>query len=134
MATTPTAPCHRHLALQGRLPPDRRRRSPVVQSAAFSEPAPGQISNQRRNQYSNPGFSDVDFSIVKNTKIAGNVTFQLRAEMFNLFNRINLAPVGAPQTSAGGNSIGSTIGAFFGAPGIGPGEPFNLQFAGKIIF
>jgi len=103
-------------------------------SAAFSEPAPGQISNQRRNQYYNPGFSDVDFSIVKNTKIAGPVTLQLRAEMFNLFNYINLAPVGAPQTSAGGNTVGSTIGAFFGAPGIGPGEPFNVQFAGKIIF
>ena len=102
--------------------------------AAFSEPNPGQISNQRRNQYSNPGFSDVDFSVVKNTKIAGNVNFQFRAEIFNLFNRINLAPVGAPQIAAGGNSIGSTIGAYFGAPGIGPGEPFNVQFAGKILF
>jgi hypothetical protein len=102
--------------------------------AAFSEPNPGQISNQRRNQYYNPGFSDVDFSIIKDTKIASRVSLQLRAEMFNIFNRINLAPVGAPQTSAGGNSIGSTIGAFFGAPGIGPGEPFNVQFAGKIIF
>ena len=102
--------------------------------AAFSEPNPGQISNQRRNQYYNPGFSDVDFSVVKDTKITGKVSFQFRAEMFNIFNRINLAPVGAPQTSAGGNSIGSTIGAFFGAPGIGPGEPFNVQFAGKIIF
>ncbi len=103
-------------------------------SAAFSEPAPGQISNQRRNQYSNPGFADVDFSIIKDTRITEKVNFQFRAEMFNIFNRINLAPVGAPQTSAGGNSIGSTIGAFFGAPGIGPGEPFNVQFAGKIIF
>jgi hypothetical protein len=102
--------------------------------AAFSEPNPGQISNQRRNQYYNPGFSDVDFSIVKDTKITEKVSFQFRAEMFNIFNHINLAPVGAPQTSAGGNSIGSTIGAFFGAPGIGPGEPFNVQFAGKIIF
>ncbi len=102
--------------------------------AAFSEPNPGQISNQRRNQYYNPGFSDVDFSVVKDTKITDKVSFQFRAEMFNIFNRINLAPVGAPQTSAGGNSIGSTIGAFFGAPGIGPGEPFNVQFAGKIIF
>lgn len=103
-------------------------------SAAFSEPNPGQISNQRRNQYYNPGFSDVDFSVVKDTKITHGVTLQLRAEMFNLFNRINLAPVGAPQTSAGGNASTSTIGAFFGAPGIGPGEPFNTQFAGKIIF
>lgn len=102
--------------------------------AAFSEPAPGQISNQRRNQYSNPGFSDVDFSIIKDTRITEKVNFEFRAEMFNIFNRINLAPVGAPQTTAGGNSIGQTIGAFFGAPGIGPGEPFNVQFAGKIIF
>jgi len=103
-------------------------------SAAFSEPAPGQISNQRRNQYSNPGFSDVDFSVVKDTRITSRVVFQFRAEMFNIFNRINLAPVGAPQTGANSNSVGSTIGAFFGAPGIGPGEPFNVQFAGKILF
>jgi hypothetical protein len=103
-------------------------------SAAFSEPAPGQYGKQGRNKFYNPGFADVDFSIVKDTKVAEKVTLELRAEMFNLFNRINLAPVGAPQTSAGGNAIGSTIGAFFGAPGIGPGEPFNVQFAGKIIF
>ena len=102
-------------------------------SAAFADPAAGQYSNQRRNQYYNPGFSDVDFSIIKDTHITEKVTLQLRAETFNLFNRINLAPVGAPQTSSGG-TIGSTIGAFFGAPGIGPGEPFNTQFAGKIIF
>jgi hypothetical protein len=108
--------------------------APWFNPAAFSEPNPGQISNQRRNQYYNPGFADVDFSLIKDTKITEKVTFQFRAEMFNLFNRINLAPVGAPQTSAGGNASTSTIGAFFGAPGIGPGEPFNTQFVGKIIF
>jgi hypothetical protein len=53
--------------------------------------------------------------------------------MFNILNHTNLAPLGAPQTGSGG-TIGSTIGAFFGAPGIGPGEPFNTQFVGKIIF
>ena len=62
------------------------------------------------------------------------MSLQLRAEMFNVFNRLNLAPIGAPQTTAGGNTIGSTVGSFFGAPGIGPGEPFNVQFAAKIIF
>lgn len=103
-------------------------------SASFTEPAPGTYGQQRRNQFYNPGFSDVDFSIVKDTRLTEGVNLQLRAETFNLFNRINLAPVGAPQTTAGGNSIGSTIGAFFGAPGIGPGEPFNVQFVGKIIF
>jgi hypothetical protein len=103
-------------------------------SSSFSEPDPGQYGQQRRNQFYNPGFEDVDFSIIKDTPITEHVKLELRAEMFNLFNRINLAPVGAPQTSAGGNAIGSTIGAFFGAPGIGPGEPFNVQFVGKIIF
>ncbi len=102
-------------------------------SNAFTDPAPGTFGNERRNQYYNPGFSDIDFSVVKNTRITGRVTLQLRAEMFNIVNHINLAPVGAPQTGAGG-TIGSTIGTFFGAPGIGPGEPFNTQFAGKIIF
>jgi hypothetical protein len=103
-------------------------------SSSFSDPADGAYSNQRRNQFYNPGFGDLDFSIVKDTPIKEGVSLQLRAETFNLFNRINLAPVGAPQTSAAGNTIGSTIGAFFGAPGIGPGEPFNVQFVGKIIF
>jgi hypothetical protein len=100
--------------------------------AAFSNPAPGTFGNERRNQYFSPGFSDVDLSLVKETRIAERLALQLRAEMFNIFNRVNLSPLGFPQTS--GPGIGSTIGAAFGAPGIGPGEPFNTQFVGKIIF
>ncbi len=30
--------------------------------------------------------------------------------------------------------VTDTIGDFFGGPGIGPGEPFNMQLAAKIIF
>jgi hypothetical protein len=104
-----------------------------INPAAFVDPAPGTYGDQRRNQYYNPGFADVDFSVIKDTKITEKVTLQLRAEMFNIFNHVNLAPLGAPQTGASAQ-IGSTIGTFFGAPGIGPGEPFNTQFAGKIIF
>ena len=101
--------------------------------AAFTDPAPGTYSTQRRNQLFNPGFEDVDLSVFKNTKITERLDTQIRAEMFNIFNRTNLAPIGTPQTSAGG-VIASTIGSFFGAPGIGPGEPFNVQFAAKVIF
>ncbi len=85
-----------------------------------------------RNQYYGPGFADVDFSVIKNIPIKERVTIQLRAEMFNIFNRINLA-TGAG--SVGGNGfVSDTIGDFNGAPGIGPGEPFNMQLVGKIIF
>ena len=103
-------------------------------TAAFQNPALGTYGTSGRGAYRNPGFSDVDLSVFKNTKITERFTLQLRAEMFNLFNRINLAPAGQPSTSDGGGTIGSTFGTYFGAPGIGPGEPFNLQLAGKIIF
>jgi hypothetical protein len=57
---------------------------------------------------------------------------QLKAEMFNLFNRRNLA-TGAGSVGSDG-TVRDTIGDFNGAPGIGPGEPFNMQLVGKIIF
>jgi hypothetical protein len=41
--------------------------------------------------------------------------------------------LGWPATSEVGE-IGSTIGPFLGNPGIGPGEPFNVQFSLKILF
>jgi hypothetical protein len=34
----------------------------------------------------------------------------------------------------GDGTVTDTIGDFNGAPGIGPGEPFNMQLALKIIF
>jgi hypothetical protein len=61
------------------------------------------------------------------------INLQLRAEMFNLFNRTNLAnPSGTLSSSTFGRSTTTRNNA--GAPGIGPGEPFNVQLAGKIIF
>jgi hypothetical protein len=85
-----------------------------------------------RNIFTGPGFADVDFSVFKNFTVRERFRVQLRAEMYNLFNRINLA---SGAFSVGGNGVVSdTIGDFNGAPGIGPGEPFNLQLVGKVIF
>ena len=102
--------------------------------AAFQDPSQGQYGTERRGQYFNPGYSDVDFSILKNTELTRGVSLQFRVEMFNLFNRTNLAPVGFPSIPDTSPFIFSTIGAFFAAQGIGPGEPFNTQLAGKIVF
>jgi hypothetical protein len=76
----------------------------------------------------------VDAALVKNTAIREGVSLQLRAEMFNLFNRTNLAnpSVGTLSSSTFGRSTSTRNNS--SAPGIGPGEPFNVQFAGKIIF
>ena len=101
--------------------------------AAFTDPALGTFGSSRRNAYFGPGYSDVDLSVFKDTRIKERVTVQFRAEMFNLFNRVNYAP--PSSTSSGGSfTLSDTIGDYNGAPGIGAGEPFNTQFGAKIIF
>jgi hypothetical protein len=116
--------------------------------AAFAVPTTG-IGNLSRNKFHGPGYGDVDLSILKNIPLRGErAKVQLRAEMFNLFNRVNLAsgpgsvgstcgtsvPGAHCNTSAGFGLVSDTIGDFNGAPGIGPGEAFNMQLAIKIIF
>jgi len=85
-----------------------------------------------RNAFTAPGFADLDLSVIKTIPIKERVKLQLRADMFNLFNRINLAS-GAGSVGGDG-TVRDTIGDFNGAPGIGPGEPFNMQIAAKIVF
>jgi hypothetical protein len=70
--------------------------------------------------------------VFKNFAIKERVHLQLRAEMFNVFNRINLAS--GPGSVGSNGYVSDTIGDFNGAPGLGPGEPFNLQIAAKVIF
>jgi hypothetical protein len=108
--------------------------STFVSPDTAASPAPA-FGTMRRNQLYGPGFSDVDFSVFKDGQITEKIAAQFRVEMFNLFNRTNLAP---PDSSYGDGSafgtIGTTIGNYNGAPGLGPGEPFNTQLALKIIF
>ncbi len=75
----------------------------------------------------------MDLSVFKNIEITERVKAQFRIEMFNVFNRVNLAS-GVGATSPGSGIINDTIGDFSGAPGIGPGEAFNMQLGLKILF
>jgi hypothetical protein len=101
-------------------------------SAFVAVSNPSDPGNLGRNVLVGPGFADVDLSVIKNVTFKERLRVQLRAEMFNLFNRINLA---SGDNSVGSNGVVSdTIGDFNGAPGIGPGEPFNMQLVAKIIF
>jgi hypothetical protein len=105
-----------------------------VNPAAFADGPTGTFSGaSRRNQLYGQGFEDVDLSVFKTGSIGEWVKIQFRAELFNLFNRKNLAP---PSNTVGDGFgvISDTIGDYNGAPGIGPGEPFNTQFGLKVIF
>jgi hypothetical protein len=103
--------------------------------SSFVAPAAGTYGNLGRYQVIGPGFEDVDLTLLKNIPIyKERVRAQFRVDMFNVFNRTNLA---APVNNVASGSFGqstSTIGIQYGAPGIGSGEPYNTQLALKIIF
>src|SRR3984885_1705999 len=112
--------------------------------AAFAEPAANTWGTIARNSIYGPGYGDFDLSVFKNTKFDIHdfpINTQFRAEMYNLFNRVNLASPACTQlcndyfgSGSGFGTSGSTIGAGNFSPGIGPGEPFNVQLALKILF
>ena len=96
--------------------------------AGTTDPA----GNLGRNALYGPGFADFDLSVFKNIPIGERLHIQLRAEMFNVLNRKNMAT--GPGSVGSNGVVSDTIGDFNGAPGLGPGEPFNMQLAAKIIF
>jgi Carboxypeptidase regulatory-like domain/TonB dependent receptor len=120
--------------------------APATSGAVCPNTSTGFCGDISRNKFYAPGFADVDFSVIKNIPVTERVKVQLRAEMFNLTNRINLASgpgsvgsscaavAGVCSTKSGFGLVSDTIGDFNGAPGIGPGEAFNLQLVAKIIF
>jgi hypothetical protein len=114
-----------------------------LSSAAYAYPVAGVSNPTTYGVYGNeqrdgggygPKFGDNDFSIFKHTPITEKVNSELRIEMFNLFNQHNLANPTVSSLSSGtfGEITNTKNGA--GAPGIGYGEPFNIQFALKIMF
>lgn len=108
--------------------------SATITTNCFAKPAAGTFGNEQRNQFYGPGAAQVDFSVFKNTKLTERFTTQFRVEMFNLFNARILAPPSTNLSSGSVGKIGSTLGAYNGAPGIGAGEPFNIQLALKLVF
>src|SRR5581483_3145230 len=102
--------------------------------AAFAIPAAGTFGNLPRDAYYGPWFKTVDVSVFKTTKLTDRTSIQLRAEIFNLFNWVNWANPGATLTSSTSFGIMSNTKNATNAPGIGAGEPFNMQLAAKLIF
>lgn len=122
---------------------------PNTSNQYFAAPALGTYGNSRRDSLTGPNFRTVDFSLFKHTPITEKINTELRAEVFNIFNFNNFASptitgIGAPTFTNGVITNPGTTSASFGqttatrnnsaAPGIGFGEPFNIQFAFKVSF
>ncbi len=93
-------------------------------TAAFREPSPGTFGTLGRNTLRGPGQAVVDFSAFKNfvMPFAESHKLELRAEFFNLFNRVNL---GNPNTTR--------INALFGRI-TGAGDPRIIQLGLRYSF
>ncbi len=89
--------------------------------------------NEHRDSVTGPGFGSIDFSAVKHTRISEHVNSELRAEVFNIANQANFAN---PTASISSSSFGVLTQTRNGssAPGLGAGEPRNMQFAFKVSF
>jgi len=83
-------------------------------TSAFPAPSPGNQGNLGRNTFSGPGLANVNLNVIKTLRIPWFVpegaTFQLRGEIFNLFNRVNLlTPVNDLSNSLFGKSTGQSL-------------------------
>lgn len=76
--------------------------SPVDGSAVL--PTPGNLG---RDTFTGPGWWNLDFSVLKDTKITESTTLQFRAEFFNIFNH---ATFGYPGDYLGSQSFGISTG------------------------
>ncbi len=112
-----------------------------LSAAAFSVPrnatggaiADGKFGTLGRNKFYGPGFQTVDASLFKTTQITEHFKAQFRFEVFNIFNLVNWAN---PVTNFSSGSFGLLTNTRNGgsAPGVGLGEPRNVQLALKLLF
>jgi len=94
-------------------------------SCYFPE-ATGTEGNVPRDGIYGPGFLDLDFALMKHTKITEKLDSEFRAEFFNIINHTNFAqPNGTALTF-----ISPTAGQITAVAG----QPRQIQFALKLLF
>jgi len=95
-------------------------------AADFPAPAAGAEGNLPRNIYRNPGYFQVDASLLKNNRLpwlGEQAGLQLRVDFLNLFNHVNLGNV--DRFMADGSNFGKVVSAL-------PARQLELQ--AKFIF
>lgn len=107
-----------------------------LNAAAFSQPPQGTFGDLGRDSIFGPGYSNLDFSLTKNTQLRDRLNMQLRAEFFNILNHPNFAlPNGTVNPGLGpAGVITQTPDVAQGNPGLGGGGPRVVQLAAKFTF
>jgi Carboxypeptidase regulatory-like domain len=93
-------------------------------TVAFAPPPPFTFGNTPRTLSAprGPGFASVDLSVTRDIAFSPTTSLQLRAEFFNLFNRVNF---NQPNTNFLSGEFGQILSA---------GDPRRVQFGVKMYF
>lgn len=98
---------------------------------AAGNPKAFHFGNLGRNSIIGPGFTNVDFSLIKRTKITERFSHEFRVEAFDLFNHPNFGQPGR-VAQVGSTSFGVISSTRF--PNGDSGSSRQLQFAMKLLF
>ncbi len=98
----------------------------------YARPAVGTFGNIGRNTLRGPGYWRTDASLFKEFAVTEGTRVQFRAEVFNLFNHVNL---GQPDVEIGlATNLNPNAGRITQTAYSGADTMRNVQFALKIIF
>ena len=101
-------------------------------SSAFGRPARGTFGNLERNALRGPGYWRVDASAFKHFPFGEGRNVELRLEVVNLFNHVNL---GNPNGEVGVPGNNNTAAGRITSTAFGNADPQrNFQFAAKVRF
>jgi hypothetical protein len=89
------------------------------------------FGNLGRNVIIGPGFSNTDFSVLKDTRLSEKLRLQIRAEIFDIFNHTSFGQPG-PIAQVGSSSFGVISSTRF--PTGDSGSSRQIQFAVKLMF
>jgi len=94
----------------------------VFSSGQFALPAFGTEGNEKPFPFRTPNFEETDVNFYKDTHITERVTFQIRFEFYNIFNRVNLTAFN-PNLASGafGKATSQDL-------------PRNWQIGGRLTF
>jgi outer membrane receptor protein involved in Fe transport len=102
-----------------------------LNQTAFSNLATGTFGNLGRNTERGPHFLQLDISLFKNVQLADNHKVQLRVEIYNVVNRLQLPPVPNANFLAPA-SFGQFFNTFGRTEGFGTSR--QIQFAVRYVF
>jgi hypothetical protein len=104
------------------LPADQRTPAHWFNTAAFGTPDAFKIGTASRNPVRGPSYRGVDLALIRRVSINASHTIEVRAEVFNLLNIVNLGP---PAAVNGAGNFGTITTAL---------DPRVVQIAVKYLF